>query len=299
MCSCLSGFMGGPPNCKPECVVNAECASTKACVNQKCTDPCLGSCGLNARCEVINHSPICSCPEGMTGDPFQSCRELPKPVELPREPINPCVPSPCGPNAVCNPLGDRYTCQCVKDYIGQPPNCRPECVINPDCPSTKGCINNKCRDPCPGSCGENAECRVISHTVSCSCSPGYTGNPFVQCLPRVEEKPNPCEPSPCGANAECKQRNGAGACVCLADYFGNPYEGCRPECVLSSDCPTNKACVRNRCQDPCPGVCGQNAECSVVNHVPTCTCIRGYIGDPFAGCRPEPPPERKCFFNFI
>lgn len=40
------------------------------------------------------------------------------------------------------------------------------------------------------------------------------------------------------------------------------YEGCRPECVLSSDCPSDKACIRNKCKDPCPGVCGLNAECS-------------------------------------
>lgn len=39
------------------------------------------------------------------------------------------------------------------------------------------------------------------------------------------------------------------------------YEGCRPECVLSSDCPSDKACIRNKCKDPCPGVCGLNAEC--------------------------------------
>lgn len=105
-----------------------------------------------------------------------------------------------------------------------------------------------------------------------------------------EEIQNPCEPSPCGANAICTQRNGAGACSCIEDYQGNPYEGCRPECVLSSDCPTDKACIRNKCKDPCPGVCGSNANCAVVNHVPTCTCITGYVGDPFSACRMPPPP---------
>nr|CAD7425818.1 unnamed protein product [Timema monikensis] len=291
VCSCLQGYVGSPPSCRPECVVSSECPLTRACVNQKCGDPCLGSCGLEARCEVINHSPICSCREGQTGDPFRSCFEMPPKVVEPVEADpDPCVPSPCGPNSQCQSSGNSPACSCLMGYIGSPPNCRPECVINPDCPTNRACINNKCRDPCPGSCGSNAECQIISHAVTCICSPGYTGNPFVQCTVQKQEVSNPCEPSPCGANAECKQRNGAGACSCISDYQGNPYEGCRPECVLSSDCPTDRACIRNKCEDPCPGVCGQYAQCFVVNHVPTCTCIQGYVGDPFVSCTPQPMP---------
>lgn len=40
----------------------------------------------------------------------------------------------------------------------------------------------KCKDPCPGSCGDNAECKVVNHAVTCSCKIGYAGNPFVQCV---------------------------------------------------------------------------------------------------------------------
>lgn len=36
-------------------------------------DPCPGTCGLGARCVVINHNPICSCPPGQEGDPFNKC----------------------------------------------------------------------------------------------------------------------------------------------------------------------------------------------------------------------------------
>lgn len=115
----------------------------------------------------------------------------------------------------------------------------------------------------------------------------------------AEEVPNPCQPSPCGTNALCTQRNGAGACSCIPDYQGNPYEGCRPECVLSSDCPTDRACVRNKCEDPCPGVCGQFAQCTVINHIPTCTCIPGYVGNPFASCTPQPSPRKFFFFIYI
>lgn len=290
VCSCVQGYNGSPPQCRPECVVSSECSATQACVNQKCVDPCRGTCGSNARCEVINHSPICSCQVGQTGDPFKSCYELPpKAIERDEQiPKNPCEPSPCGPNSMCRANGPTPSCQCIAGYIGTTPNCRPECVINPDCPSNQACINQKCRDPCPGSCGTDAECRVVSHTVSCTCSVGYTGNPFVQCIIQQREPINPCEPSPCGPNAECIQRDEAGACICIEDYHGNPYEGCRPECVLSSDCPTDKACIRNKCKDPCPGICGQDAQCQVVNHVPTCTCLSGYVGDPFVLCRIKP-----------
>lgn len=104
-------------------------------------------------------------------------------------------------------------------------------------------------------------------------------------------------PNPCGANAVCREQNGVGACQCVDNYFGNPYEGCRPECVLSSDCPSNKACVRYKCVDPCPGVCGQNAECLVVNHLPTCNCFSGYTGDAYRYCHLVQN-ERKSMVSF-
>lgn len=207
-------------------------------------------------------------------------------VEVPIN-TNPCIPSPCGPNSICKDINGSPSCSCLPNFIGRPPNCKPECISSSECPNDLACIDQKCKDPCPGSCGFNAECKVISHTANCICLPGYSGNPFESCQITqlvVVEATNPCEPSPCGINAICKERNGAGACVCLPDYNGNPYEGCRPECILSSDCPSDKACIRNKCVDPCPGTCGQNAYCQVVNHLPTCTCNSGYTGDPFRFC---------------
>ena len=163
--------------------------------------------------------------------------------------------------------------------------------ISADCPQHLACVQEKCRDPCVSACGFNAECRVFNHNPQCTCLPGYTGDPFSGCslIPQViepvrVEEINPCNPSPCGANAVCKERNGAGSCTCLPEYFGDPYTGCRPECVINSDCSQDKACVRNKCVSPCPGVCGYNAECNVINHIPVCTCAPGYTGDAFRGC---------------
>lgn len=100
----------------------------------------------------------------------------------------------------------------------------------------------------------------------------------------VEETLLPCTPSPCGANAICRELNGVGSCSCAEDFIGNPYEGCRPECVLNTDCPPSRACIKNKCKDPCPGTCGPNADCQVVSHLPSCTCRSGYTGDPFRYC---------------
>jgi hypothetical protein len=94
---------------------------------------------------------------------------------------------------------------------------------------------------------------------------------------------DPCNPSPCGPNANCRD----GACTCIAEYHGDPYQGCRPECVLSQDCSRDKACIRQKCIDPCPGTCGQNAQCTVSNHIPMCSCSPGFTGSPFIECRPH------------
>lgn len=188
ICSCLPGYIGAPPGCRPECVVSAECELTKACVNQKCIDPCPGTCGFNARCNVVNHSPICSCKPGFTGDPFIQCRYIePEPIPKPQDPpINPCYPSPCGFNARCDNVDGKAVCTCLPDFIGQPPNCRPECRSNSECDTSLACINMKCKDPCPGSCGSNARCHVINHVPICTCPVDFTGDPFTRCsrLPR-------------------------------------------------------------------------------------------------------------------
>lgn len=96
---------------------------------------------------------------------------------------------------------------------------------------------------------------------------------------------NVCTPSPCGSNAVCTDKLGIGYCSCIAGYSGDPYFGCRPECVLNSDCSWNKACVNNKCQNPCLHACGLNAECNVVHHIAICTCLPKYTGDPLSACR--------------
>jgi hypothetical protein len=95
----------------------------------------------------------------------------------------------------------------------------------------------------------------------------------------------PCNPSPCGTNADCLERNNAAACRCIADYVGNPYIECKPECVVNAECPRDKACVSQKCRDPCPGVCGAYAYCTATNHNAICQCEPGYTGNAFVACQ--------------
>ena len=97
---------------------------------------------------------------------------------------------------------------------------------------------------------------------------------------------DPCNPSPCGANADCIEKNNVATCQCRPGYpKGDPFTGCRPECITSADCPQTQACgTQQKCIDPCPGLCGPNAQCQTINHQPICRCISGYSGDPYRGC---------------
>lgn len=111
---------------------------------------------------------------------------------------------------------------------------------------------------------------------------------------------DPCTPSPCGPNTRCRVMNGAAICECIPGYEGSPTtSGCRPECVISPDCPRNRACVNNKCVDPCPGVCGYEAVCQTINHSPVCSCPPPTIGDPFVECKKQKQPPSKYFnLNF-
>jgi hypothetical protein len=339
VCSCLPNYLGVAPNCRPECIVSSDCSQLLACVNQKCVDPCAADiCGTNARCQVVNHNAICQCPNGYIGDPFSRCTTskllkilkkmlllnlcLPEPPVEPviEEPRHPCYPSPCGPNSECREEFNVAGCLCKPGYVGVPPNCRPECVLNADCPSNMACVQQKCRDPCPGTCGRNANCQVITHRPTCTCPAGYTGDPYsASCSPQQISKDHnchgysvletmlaithfisapapvidPCNPTPCGANAQCTQRNKgtftAVTCSCIPGYFGDPFLSCRPECIQNQDCPSNKVCTNQKCVDPCPGLCGINAICNVHNHFPRCDCLQGYEGNPSVECKRIPP----------
>lgn len=97
-------------------------------------------------------------------------------------PINPCEPTPCGPNSECHVVSQRAACSCRAGYLGTPPACRPQCAVNSDCPTNRACINQKCKDPCIHSCGLDALCHVVSHNPICMCPENFPeGDPFIRC----------------------------------------------------------------------------------------------------------------------
>lgn len=197
ICTCLPEYKGDPYlGCRPECLLNSDCQREKACLRSKCINPCPGTCAQNAICEVLNHIPMCSCPGGMEGNAFVQCRPLISTTRYLKQakplltihflaPVvqNPCNPTPCGPNSQCRKINGQAVCSCVQGYIGSPPTCRPECIQNSECPQNEACNNQKCRDPCPGTCGVAAKCQVVNHNPICSCPARYTGDPFSRCQP--------------------------------------------------------------------------------------------------------------------
>ncbi|RXG57952.1 Slit-like protein 1 protein [Armadillidium vulgare] len=185
VCSCPEHFLGDPySRCYTECTAHEDCPEFEACNLFQCINPCEGACGSGADCKVENHTPICSCPRGYTGDPFVSCRAFTL-DDL-------CRDNPCGSNAECHPGkdrsgNDRPVCTCPRGYIGNPLiSCRKgECEVHDTCPDHQACYGYLCQSPCvteTGSvCGENADCKVKNHTPVCSCPRGYNGNPLEEC----------------------------------------------------------------------------------------------------------------------
>lgn len=286
ICECVRDYHGNPyEGCRPECTGNSDCPMSKACIRNKCQDPCPGVCGVEALCTVSNHIPICSCPQGTTGDAFRQCVIV---VER-QEPVghqDPCYPTPCGVNTICRNVANAAVCECIPGYFGSPTGagCHPECVISSDCPRTKACVNNKCVDPCPDVCGYGATCKTVNHSPICSCPSQTAGDPFVECRP--SERSNPCVPSPCGPNGICRVVNSAAVCT-------------YPECITNDDCSTDRSCFNQKCSDPCINACGVNAICNAINHQPICSCPPGYFGSPYVQCslpkdEPIPPPRPEC-----
>lgn len=136
--------------------------------------------------------------------------------------------------------------------------------MSSDCPADKSCIRNKCKDPCPGVCGINADCSTRNHIPICTCRDGYIGDPFASCqIVRDEEITEKtiidvCRPTPCGPNSRCHEANGVAVCSCEDEYIGLP-PNCEPECTVNSQCPQNKACHKFKCSNPCAGTCGVGA----------------------------------------
>lgn len=267
--ACVNGI------CIIGCRSNKDCSTSYACINNTCQNPCNSKevCGPNALCSVVEHQTICRCPDGFEGNPTpeEGCVRYPitclSTNECPSAHM--CIANkcnlPCSDNNVCA-IGERcHDNVCVKLCLGNS-NCLPGeiclngicqqgCSVDSDCQNTQICIRNKCR-----------------------CSTGYIGSPH-GCLD-IDE----CEDHPCHPTAKCLNSPGTYRCICPEGTVGDPF--IEPGCILPNQCNTNQDCAENlscmkgKCVDEClTKTCGPNAVCNNYNHVATCTCLTGYLGD--------------------
>ena len=130
--------------------------------------------------------------------------------------IDPCVVSPCGPNAVCTVAHQRAVCSCRVGFIPSPV-AKVACVRTPAHP----CIENR------------------------GCNPGYA------C---VEEACRPvCNTdAACLGNERCDSTVGVCKSLCRRDDDCNANEicdrsTCATGCRNDAACPSNKACFNYKC----------------------------------------------------
>ncbi|XP_046660571.1 slit homolog 2 protein-like [Homalodisca vitripennis] len=182
------------------------------------------------------------------------------------------------------------------------------CADNDGCKKQLACIEGICLNPCPGPCYGNTICEVLEHVPSCSCKPGFSGNPVTGCEEKVPvnqcNNNTPCDnllacidgkcqdpcPGPCQGNTTCEVRDHVPHCDCKPGFSGNPFTGCQgqgsvDQCINNNNCDKLMACVNGKCKDPCSGLCSDNATCEVHDHVPYCTCMPGFSGNPIIGCK--------------
>lgn len=226
--------------------------------------------------------------------------------------------NPCGPNAECFAQGNSAQCTCVSGYRGNPyERCHVVgCRSNNDCPDDRSCINAQCINPCvyEHPCASDAQCRIKNHVALCRCPPGMSGNPYTFCQEERKVEchedadcpsilacfnnrcQNPCTVlEPCERPANCESISTLPVrtmiCMCPSGYISDGVGKCKPipaitevACTSDSQCPSDRACVNGICQNPCN--CGPNAECTVRNNKPICSCVPGYEGNPNIECLP-------------
>ncbi|XP_047999456.1 uncharacterized protein LOC125236624 isoform X1 [Leguminivora glycinivorella] len=58
------------------------------------------------------------------------------------------------------------------------------------------------------------------------------------------------------------------------------------KCAQHSECPEKMACESSQCVDPCLAhrKCGTTASCHVYEHLASCHCNPGTLGNPYESC---------------
>jgi hypothetical protein len=309
---------------EPVCICNEGyiLSSKNKCEDyDECTE---NPCHSSAICQNIPGSFICSCPQNMIGDPIQEgCRDSNECYSdadchysascIESKCLNPCdYATECGNGALCKVLDHKTVCTCPSNTIGDPKvECkRYECNDDHQCSSENQCIDYKCVNPCalPSVCGQNAHCDAINHARSCSCLPGFTGNPVLGCIqihscrfdkqcPSGAKCHNNICSITCSSNRDCLSSELCIQNICQPSCKSNSTCGDQmfcfnnvcvrePKCLSDDDCEVDENCAedstgRNICKKVCDArfICGRNSECAASKHIAECQCKQGYFFD--------------------
>ena len=218
---CPQGHLCQAGSCLPGCLLDADCGDQEVCRDGSCQDPCTtASCAASAECVVSSHRPVCTCPQGLQGNPKLECRRVECRVSGDCESAKACVegscvnlcqlPNACGVNAQCGVVNHVKKCSCPLNYIGNP---------NVECTADKNdCVSSPC--------GANAICQNLIGSYSCQCAPGCTGDGYSGCVcggPLID----PCSAASCGQGALCIVDPAGALCICPADKpNGDPLIEC-------------------------------------------------------------------------
>ncbi|CAG0881855.1 unnamed protein product [Darwinula stevensoni] len=299
--------------CRTGCRSDAQCELQKACIDRVCRNPCesAAACGECALCQVANHSPQCTCPAEMVGNPSVLCQRPPKACTGDRGCgrggvcrdgfcTNACRGDDgcsCGETCVQNVCHKKCsnTNDCSRSHLCRDGICVSGCRSDNDCPNDQACAKSKCTNPCAERkpCGKGAQCLASDHQAVCLCPNGFVGDPFalcekVECLEdrncedskycREGSCVNPClQEGACGLNAQCRVDDRRAVCQCPPGFAGNP----RVECQRDVN-----ECLGNPC--------GTNAICTDTPNSFTCECEPGCQGDPYSGCICQGPQIDPC-----
>lgn len=99
VCGCPMGHTGDPSvRCEPlendptsanssnnGCQRHTDCDAKDICLKSVCVDPCADKfqlshngqvCGKMAKCLVVEHTPLCGCLDGFSGNPYLECTKM-------------------------------------------------------------------------------------------------------------------------------------------------------------------------------------------------------------------------------
>uniref|UniRef100_A0A182M1U8 EGF-like domain-containing protein n=1 Tax=Anopheles culicifacies TaxID=139723 RepID=A0A182M1U8_9DIPT len=294
-CSCQPGCVGDP---RQGCL----------CEGKLKKDDCEQyACGTNAVCRMTEWgAPSCVClPTHPHGDPYMSCTQDDTAIDcrttgcvegecvrdgakficrkdescandlqcandkacIGGKCSDPCsLRGACGDNALCQTVLHRPRCSCPNCYIGRP---NVECKPDPKCEEV---TTPRPNDPkiVSVACETNDDCH---ESLRCDAS-GQCSDPCTVPAPFV-----------CDANKKCVSRRHRPSCVCTHGFIVNDSGElvCAPEkreCFGDDGCASNMACLEGRCLNPCFGngkrsaPCPDDKACVVVDHRPTCVCMK-------------------------